>query len=360
MKLTLGIVTILAAAVTARGADLQAGYSFADGQHLTASQLHALVNNGTILTGFYTGKTPKYTLDGADKLLVYSASLGAYRVISATSALYTNSALITGQTAKSVPGSGDYVLLFDAAAGDLKKATLGTMVSTTNVVALQPEVTSADPDGYLLVLNYGTNARITLSNLWLGFKYSAPLTNLSEHYAPTNLDRLLIWDSVAGTNKTITLSNLVDNLPANASPDPARDVVMTVTASNLAKVTLNTLANVVSNRVVLSHFESADYAVNSGSLAVTNHGLGRTPALVRWVLKCRTNDSTFVVGDELPVETFQGPDASTYGDPVFQSGANSSNVFLYKLDVIVVGLKNNGTIQQLSTNNWRAKCYAWP
>ena len=58
-----------------------------------------------------------------------------------------------------------------------------------------------------------------MDHLWANnFEYTRGFTNQLQHTAPTNVDRLLIWDATAGTNKWTTLSGLVTNLPVAVAP----------------------------------------------------------------------------------------------------------------------------------------------
>ncbi len=78
--LSFGLV-LLTLAMTAGAADLQKGYSFSGTSPNNAVKLNALVDSGTILTGFYTGKTEESAAASDDLLLFYDVSAGLFKSI---------------------------------------------------------------------------------------------------------------------------------------------------------------------------------------------------------------------------------------------------------------------------------------
>lgn len=363
LKLWVVAVMALWLAWPAGATDLLRGITFTDGQRLTASQLHQLIDDTSISTQFYTSQAAEATLPTGDYFLVYSPTLTGFRKLTASAALYGNTALITSQTEKAVPAAGDYVLLYDAAGTVLKKASVGNLVwNNTNVFLAASNITSATSTALLLLNQGGTNASITVSNLLWGFDYTKPFTNLLTHTSPTNEDRLLIWDSLNATNKTTTLAGLFTNLPSATVSNT--DVFMSVRAGTgvVQQVTLAQLQTTISNNIVapaVTNFITGEYTLADGLIANTNHGFASLPRWVRWVLVCKTADVGYSVGDEVDVAMFD----TTDDRPPWVGGGNSTNLFLVQLAGFTscdVPNKTNGAQTSITYTRWKAKGYAHP
>lgn len=348
----------------ARAADLQGGHTFAAGDRPTASQVNALVNSATILPGFYSGKPAVTTLGVSDVVLVYRPSLTAFRQLTASDFLYQNRDLITNQTELTAPLSADSLLIYSTAAGALRRVTAATLaLNNTNLIAGAPGVdtnTVLSGADTLLVLNGGTNLQLSVSNLLWNFTWQKPFTNLATHTAPTNQDRLLIWDATNGTNKTTTLAGLVTNLPALASATNGDTFAVFGSNGVLSRVTLGQMATTLSNAIVqpvLSGFTTAEITLAAGLLTNATHGLGSTPTSVRAVLVCKTAELGYAVGDELDARLVWNNQA------MWSFGANATNVWLTLADnspTFGSMNKTNGASGNLTYANWRAKLYATP
>src|SRR5689334_9244197 len=106
MKTRLFALLWLFLSVSAFASDLNKGITFSDGQRITAAQLHQLVDNATIVPGFYIGKDAESAVAGSDLFLVcITGTTPVLKKATANSVLYQNYALITGQTEKSTPVS---------------------------------------------------------------------------------------------------------------------------------------------------------------------------------------------------------------------------------------------------------------
>lgn len=120
--------------------DLQKGFTFTTGapdNEVTAAKLNQLVDNGTILAGFYSGKPVKTATDSADKFLILDSISGEFRQITATNAI---PAAITpdphlfwnGNTNVTVSNSTTETSMLSAGSGSLTIAagylTAGSMV----------------------------------------------------------------------------------------------------------------------------------------------------------------------------------------------------------------------------------------
>lgn len=345
--------------------DLERGITFTDGQRIYASELHQLIDDTAISTGFYTSKAAQTTLASGDYFLVYSPSFTGYRKLTASAALYGNTALITSQTEKGAPAAGDYVLLYDASGTVLKKASVGNLVlNNTNVFLAASNITSATGTALVLINQGGTNVSISVSNLLWGFDYTKPFTNLLTHTSPTNQDRLLIWDSAGATNKTTTLAGLFTNLPSATVSNT--DVFMSLRAGTgvVQQVTLAQIITLVSNAVVLptvtNTFTSYEYPIATGLILNTNHNLGVKPTIVRGVVVCKTADvSGYAVGDEVDMRLL---DVDGGFDTVIGGGGNATNVFASCATVttLLINNKTNGASAAFTEANWRLKMYARP
>lgn len=121
------VVWLLLIAGVGYSADLSRGYNFTDGNRVFASQLHDLVDDATILSGFYNDKTLSTLLDSDDVILVYSSDLSAFRKMTANTFLLANTNLITIQVEDTTPATNDLLLSYDVSAGALKKVQLFTI-----------------------------------------------------------------------------------------------------------------------------------------------------------------------------------------------------------------------------------------
>lgn len=122
----------------------------------------------------------------------------------------------------------------------------------------------------------------------------------------------------------------------------------------------------IATNPVVPGFTSYEYSITaSGNLVNTNHNLGVTPGLVRWVLVCKTNDGTFVVGDEIEVQNLMNTNPSFLQYPAFTLGANSTNVWastVATVTVLTVEKDQSTTPGYLELNEarWRIKVYCRP
>ena len=344
-------------------ADLQKGYTFTDGQRITASQLNALVDSGTILSGFYLGKSAETTLLSADTFLVWSPSLSAFRRITAGDALYNNTAIITSLAEKTTPATNDYTWIYDATGLGVKKVSLANLsLNNTNLIAGLPAVSSVALTSMVWVLNYGTNVQTTVSNLLALFNYTSAFTNLPALTTPTNDDRLLLYSSQYGSNRTTTLVGLVTNLPAAAGL-AGTDLVSVVQTGIVKQATLNTLSNATVWPALTNYsgrFTSYDYTfASAGNVANTNHGLAGVPQVANWTLVCVTADTPYAVGQEIDV-------ASVYdsnNENAFTTGKSATNVYCARSDdagTTSLEWKNisTGAAFNPTVARWRARCRA--
>ena len=348
-------------------ADITKGYAFSPGeQNVTHTKLNNLVDAAVINTAFFTDKSADTTPADADLVLIYSAADVGFRKITLGALIFGNAGLITDQTEKAAPVAADYLLIYDVAGTALKKATIGNMIS--NSIAATPAVSGVpSTTGSILIQHGGTNGTVTVANLARAI-FTVPFTNLPALSDPTNGDALLVFDRSANANRHINLESLTTNLPLAGTLNGLFDITVTmfhVVQSNQVRklpfvdVWNNLLLPTFALEASLpTNFLSFEYTLPAGGLVVsTNHGLGSQPYFCRWVLVCKTNDSAFVVADELDVAAFYN---SANGKSSFTTGSNQTNVFLTLTDIGEVDVRDKvtGNEVSLTKTHWRAKCYA--
>ena len=352
-------------ATTVNAGDLTRSITFSDGQRITAAQLHTLVDGASIGATFLTGKNLNSTVETADYVLVYDTSAGLFTKMTLSTLLMANTGLITTQTDDPNPAYNDYVLTYDASALSFAKVSITNLLYNTNLIAVLPSITNLTSSAMIKVLHGGTNAQIEVTNLWLRFTYRAAFTNLAEHTAPTNTDRLLIWDSLAGTNKYTTLSGFYTNLTTTTT-NGSGDYFLTITNGTPKLITYQNHINSISNSIFGGSFTSATTALNglaSGKSLDVAHGLSGTPKILKGVIVATAADLNYSIGDE--VDFFSVTDVSA-GDTDLRSqnaitvGANSTNVFVVQVISSNLRTKNKttGVTADIDESKWSFRVYA--
>ena len=260
--------------VQAHGADITRGVTI-NTSRLTTSQLHSLIDTATVSTGFYSdaGKDLISAVDSTDYFLIYDLSAGLYKKMTLGTLLMNNTGFITTQTEKTNPAYNDYTIIYNASGTALGRVSMTNLLYNTNLIATLPNITNLTQSATMKVLHGGTNAQIEVTNLLANFSYltyRVPFTNLAQHITPTNTDRLLIWDSVVGTNKWTGLSGLVTNLPTVTTNGP-NDWLMVVTNGNVSKMGYGNLVTNIYTFVTNNNspFETSARAIISQLLPQT-------------------------------------------------------------------------------------------
>jgi hypothetical protein len=353
-------------ATTANAGDLTRSITFSDGQRITAAQLHTLVDGASIGATFLTGKNLNSTVEAADYVLVYDTSAGVYTKMTLSTLLMANTGLITTQTDDPNPAYNDYVLTYDASASSFAKVSITNLIYNTNLIAVLPSITNLTQSATMWVRHSGTNAQIEVTNLWLNFTYRAPFTNLAQHTAPTNTDRLLIWDSTAGTNKYTTLSGFFTNLTATTT-NGASDYYITITNGTPKLITYANMVNTFSNSIFGGSFTSPNTNLNglvAGKYLDVPHGLQSTPKIVKGVIACTSADAGYAPGDEVDFQGVFDPStpASTdhRGSFAITAVANSTNVFVIQgaSSLFFVRSKTTGQGVDIDETKWVYRVYA--
>ena len=202
---------------------LSPGFSFTNGQLVTAAQLNALVANATIGYNFYASSTGETLLGNADKFLVLTTG-NQYRVITAANAFLNNTNQYLNAPQETNISTNALVLIFDG-------ATSGTgqlwRWQATNWAAaaliLQPQT---NWDNAVIFAAYDTNTGVSYSyswpyigsnwNRWLSFTNTTANTNIVTNATPHDADLFAQLDSANASNKVVTWQNLKNGI-TNAS-----------------------------------------------------------------------------------------------------------------------------------------------
>jgi hypothetical protein len=354
-------------ALPAAAGDLTRSVTFTDGQRLSAANLHTLVDGASINATFLTGKSLLGTVDSADFVLVYDTSTGVFTKMTLGTLLLANTGMITTQPEEYNPAPTDYLLLYDASGAQLAKVSVTNLVTgNTNLVVGQNPITNLLSTAQFLVNNGGTNNRISLANLWqFNFEYTRGFTNQLEHTTPTNVDRLLIWDATAGTNKWTTLAGLVTNLPATTNPTNTAKL-MIVETGEVKQVSIDTLRDNLTRATFLSTNQTFTGSIALASITAagayidTAHSLGVTPKSLHTVMVCTTADHNYAIGDELDFgNVWQSGGTSPAGTP----WANSTNIgftAIVSKASFQIPNKTTGATATPTEARWTIKIYARP
>jgi len=164
-KPVVALIALLCGAslLTVKAGDLTRGITFANGQQVSASQLHQLVDQATINTSFITGKPINPAPLASDTFLLYSPTLSGFYRSTLDQFLLSNPNLITGQSEKTTPISGDYLLLWDSVGASLVKVSAGHLaLNNTNLLTYlftnAPTVTNPTNGDRVLMWSTGTNS----------------------------------------------------------------------------------------------------------------------------------------------------------------------------------------------------------
>ena len=367
MKKWGAVLLALLFSLPAGAADITRGITFTDGQRLTAANLHSLVDSATIGAAFLTGKDVLAAVDNADYVLVYDTSTGTYKKMTLAVLIMANTGLITTQAEEYNPAPTDYLLLYDASGASFAKVSVTNLVTgNTNLVMAQLPITNLLTDAQFLVNNGGTNNRISISNLWAqNFEYTRGFTNQLQHTTPTNSDRLLIWDTLAGTNKWVTVLGLHTNLPVSTVPTNTATLTLYETGQ-VKRASIEVLRTTLTTAAFLSTNQTFTGSVALGSISAagkyidTAHGLGVTPKSLHCVLVCATADQNYAVGDELDFGNIWSSGGTS---PIGTPWANSTNVGVTTLgaaNTFQIPDKTTGTPATPTAARWTLKIYARP
>ena len=226
-------------------------------------------------------------------------------------------------------------------------------------------------DGYshsagLVIADGGVNVAQVNTNICGAGLGGGGGTNL---YVQLDTNYFVVRTNAAYTN--LPVITFLTNWPANVTikTNPASTNNFTATTNDWVLIGDGDHSNDLA-RVKISNFQirftSSNFVLRASAGVVANspHGLNGTPASVRWVLTCRTNDvNGYTVGDEIEAGNIAASAGNTA--PAMLGGANSSNVFFIwyggeQPSLWELPNKTNGAQSYLTLTNWAAKCYAQP
>lgn len=360
--------------IKCRGSDISKGYAFTPTDRVTSTKLNNEVDLATINTTFVTDKASAQPVD-ADSILFYQASSGLFRKSTLALGVTANTNLIMGRTEDTSPATNDFVLTYDMSAGVLKRVALGNLLPLSSF----PELVIPPDIGFKLYFTSNnvpfwtsmTNAFQQAYRFWQLANPSNAVSDptnyfLSARGVPVKTDALLIW---AGTNKYITLSNLV-TLSAAATLATNGDFmwgystndgqIATFTPRQLQKYITNSVQSptlALTNKLPQT-FISTAVGLGNGILVNVAHGLGSTPQCVRWVL-VQTNsaaDVSWGQNREVGIEAF----VTSTGIPWFAGEADGTTLILTAASTGTLQVRDasSGALGNVNTGKWVAKCYA--
>lgn len=363
-KLLTPITAVLIVALllqTVIAADITGGHIFVPNEtDIDHTDMNAIVGDAVINTDFFTAKSAAAPV-AADVFLYYSVANSAFRKATLNQVLLQNTALITSQSEDGTPANSDFVLTYDTSAGSLKKVALQNLTAAgstnlfVNFPVINPPLLSA-----LVGLSQGSsNAAVTLSNLVSFFRtnigYVMPFTNLAAHTAPTNGDAFLVFDSVGGSNKQVTLGSLYTNLPTAFKP--ASNTRLTVMHSNV--VSTITLGQLLTNFFFAPQYSALTNEMIPGSSAGFNYGNGwpRAAPYVRVTILCTNTFDTYSAGDELDALALQDPGLTNVFSVTYKQTASVS-VAQTARPIRVLQSGSSTLYTNLNQTNWNIKVTA--
>lgn len=156
------IAFLFALSLSSKAADVAPGYLFLPTDTVTSTKLNNAAS-GTINTSFFTGQAAESSPLDSDLLLVYSASLGGYRRITFANSVSQNTALISGKSESTNPGTNAFIEYLDANTGTLQKINATNLLnSPTNFVG--PSQLQTNVAGIALAGGGGAPLRVLTDN----------------------------------------------------------------------------------------------------------------------------------------------------------------------------------------------------
>jgi hypothetical protein len=340
-------------------ADLTAGHTFIPGEaNITDVTMNSIVGGAVINPSFITDKSA-LAPSSSDVFLYYSVANTGFRKSTLSSIFTGNTILITGQAEDTSPAYNDYVLTYDTSAGIFKKVILQNLnLASTNLFRLIPTTTTPALTDKVPLLTGNTNAMVTLSDIYSLFStnnaYTVAFTNLTKHVSPTNTDQLLIWDSVAGANKSISYGSLVTNLPVITAPtNGAKGLYLLGSQSN--NLGIVSIATLKSQQWFIPQTVTVSNSLSSGTPFTLSYGTVSGTPIIQLTIICTNSASAdgYAAGDEIPLLTLQDPGETN----CFQVHYSSAGInFNQSSRPIRVFQKNSPTLQtNLIQANWNIK-----
>lgn len=182
--------------------------------------------------------------------------------------------------------------------------------------------------------------------------------------------------TITGTSNRISVTN-GDGISGNPTLDIGSDVVTLTGSQALTNKSVNgvTLVNAGTPTLYLSQdgtyttppssspfsasYTSAEQTITVGSVVTASHGLGATPSLFKTILRCKTAEANYAVGDEVEA----GDADATPGSASARSMTSYVNSTTIGATVGASGLwvynRTTGAPVSITTGNWRIVMRAW-
>lgn len=156
------------------------------------------------------------------------------------------------------------------------------------------------------------------------------------------------------TGNAATATNATNATSASSCTGNAATATTLQTARTINGVSFNGSANIT--LTFAPNFESSEQAITTSTNIGVAHGLGATPRLTSAILRCKTADAGFAVGDEI-VASASIASTNVSALTVY---ANSTNIALTVPDVgfMAVNPSTHG-LAGLTNANWKIVFRAW-
>lgn len=270
------------------------------------------------------GQSVTVEYDGTDLLMVtpLGNAGGGGSVTSVATGVGLTGGPITGSgtidfdvnniTAETVPAVDDEVAIYDITASAHRKMRIDDMLEVINVLTADTA-----PDG--------------------------------------GADFLVTYDATATAVRKVLPDNLlkiINGLTEDASPDLAADFVVTydASASVAKKVQLNNLG-----ALGAPDFTSSEQTVTLDTVLDVAHSLGAVPALFQVVLRCKTAQEGYAVGDEMIMASYTG----TAVDRGVTVASDATNVTITTGDQIEFVSQSTKNLALITAASWKWVVRAW-
>jgi hypothetical protein len=108
----------------------------------------------------------------------------------------------------------------------------------------------------------------------------------------------------------------------------------------------------------IGQFATAETAIATGTPINAAHGLGVTPSMVRFVLRCKTAELGYLVGDEVDVGVFWFQSGG-FSYPGYAPGANATNIFVSCAQTVTGVMRKDTQVPgNITAANWKIVGYA--
>ena len=249
---------LLLVAVTAHSQTppyISPGFTFTNGQLVTAAQLNALVANASIGYQFYSTSTGETILGNGDKFLVLTTG-NQFRLISAANAILNNTNQYANAAQETNATTNAFVLIWDGGAtGQIFKFAATNWPAAA--LMLQPQT---NWDNAVIFASYDTNTGVSYSyswpyigsnwNKWLSLTNSSANSSnsISTNGLPNDGDLFITYNSTNSSNQVTTWQNLKYGVTNGAVQGDSKNLVIFTTGRQPAAT-----LTVTADEVVLKH-----------------------------------------------------------------------------------------------------------